>query len=125
MTLPIDLIAILFSFHGRISRQTYFMGWVLLLILGFLFIWLPNQIPILDVQNLSAKLWVLTLTAINFIVSILVLFGILGLHIKRFHDLNLSGWFTIFFFTPLNPLVLVVCLLMPSKAAANRFGEPR
>ncbi|MFO1257606.1 MAG: DUF805 domain-containing protein [Gammaproteobacteria bacterium] len=119
-----NILFTLFSFKGRISRQSYFLGWIILLVAGFLFIWLPNQIPLLSVDNLASKLWVLTVTAVDLIVSVLMLFGILGIHIKRFHDMNLSGWFTILFFTPLNPLVLVFCLLMPGKPSNNRFGTP-
>jgi len=47
--------------------------------------------------------------------------------IKRFHDRNMSGWFTLLLLVPLVNIVMFVILCIPSqgKGQANRFGAWR
>jgi uncharacterized membrane protein YhaH (DUF805 family) len=49
----------------------------------------------------------------------------LPLHIRRWHDLNQSGWLTLLGFVPLVGFIATIALLiLPGKAEPNQYGLP-
>ncbi|MDO8430173.1 MAG: DUF805 domain-containing protein [bacterium] len=80
---------ILNLFRGRISRKTFFLSYLLLLALGFLYFGLA---PIEEDQfEKYTIIWTYGL-----IVLLIPFFAIaLSLHIRRLHDIGLSGFFVL------------------------------
>ena len=83
---------ILFIFHGRINRRQYWLGWLLFVVLMLpVAIWNGTFEP-----SSQGSLW--------FLVVFSLVFGIwcpLAISVKRLHDWNLSGWWTLLAFVPL------------------------
>jgi uncharacterized membrane protein YhaH (DUF805 family) len=60
---------------------------------------------------------------VAFVASLATLWPCLAMQIKRWHDLDMSGWWALLTFLPLlNLLVVVVVGLIPGTPGANRFG---
>ena len=97
-----------FSTEGRINRQRYFFGYLLLCAVGLVAAMLVELL----VPGLS-----LLLTLFIFL-PITVILGI-----KRAHDTNHSGWFLILCFVPLVHLVAYGYLfLAPGTSGLNRYS---
>ena len=114
-----------FSSEGRTNRLRYFLGHLFLfgvtivgfIILTFLSI-LGYMVPLIG-DVLQFSFWILW---VSFAVGAGIASVMLG--IKRMHDLNGSGWFTIFLFVPIVNLVMGILLLfLPGTAGPNRFGD--
>ena len=108
---------ILNLFNGRINRRNYALGWtsatVIFYILVFLFSFLGEHI---FSQLLSSIILIIV-----FLASII--FDI-SLHIRRFHDQNMSGWMSLLFFVPLVNFVLILFLLFAKGTkGVNKYGE--
>jgi uncharacterized membrane protein YhaH (DUF805 family) len=114
----------IFNIEGRINRKKYTAFMVLFFFCCF-------TIDILDIDILDKALsvysnidnifyWlhliVITLLAITFFV-INVIFTI-----KRLHDLNLNGWWCIWYFL-LPPIQITLCFFKGTPSP-NRYGEP-
>ena len=123
----------LFSFEGRISRRTYWYTVVVDIICTviFLALWI---IPVDAYFMFFMEIGVLELyDAVN-IFRLLTLFVGLPLSIwighaitvKRLHDRNRSGWWTLMSFVPaIGPLWLAIeCGFRKGTPGLNRYGEP-
>jgi len=95
-------------FNGRINRLSYLVFWIL----SGLLITLRDQYQ----TNLPDYFYI----SINLVI---IVFGIIS-GIRRFHDLNKSGWW---FFTLLIPIFniysAVLLLFVPGTIGKNRFGS--
>ncbi len=78
-------------FEGRVDRNTYFMYLIVSIVLSIIF----NIIPLIG--------WILSLALI--IIS-------LGMGIRRFHDIGMSGWFVLVFFLPMLSGILTFSSLL-------------
>ena len=97
-----------FSTEGRINRQRYFFGFLLLWAVGF-------------VAALLLELFVpgLSLLLLFIFLPMTVILGI-----KRMHDTNHSGGFLLFCFVPIVHLFAYGYLfLAPGTTGSNRFGD--
>jgi uncharacterized membrane protein YhaH (DUF805 family) len=66
---------------------------------------------------------VLSLLALPLVVA--HTWGLFAVLIKRLHDLDMRGWWSLLLFIPLfNLLILVIVGLIPGNQEANRFGQP-
>lgn len=60
---------------------------------------------------------------LSMILSILLFFPSLGLTVRRFHDINFSGWWTLLGFIPvIGAFVLVVFACIPGTDGENKYG---
>ncbi|MCL0099347.1 DUF805 domain-containing protein [Dehalococcoidia bacterium] len=99
---------LIFSTEGRINRQRYFFGFLLLWAVGFVAALLLERFA----PGLSPLLLVIFL-------AMTVILGI-----KRMHDRNHSGWFLLFCFVPIVHLLAYGYLfLAPGTTGSNRFGD--
>lgn len=134
-----DLRDLFFSFNGRIGRKTYFLSKLLLISIGLLTVIFASSFMIglthggIAVANSMSLILVIFL----FIVSFLLAVGNIALIVKRFHDLNQSGWiglllfFFIYLITSVIPpvgyvmdLILnFILFLVVGTYGKNRFGE--
>lgn len=100
-----------FSSKGRIGRLRY-LAW------GFAATWLYYIViavltPILrDAAVVAIASWVLW-------VPLLVFSVLIG--IKRCHDINISGWWSL---TLILPVIVLAWIFWPGSKGANRFGPP-
>jgi uncharacterized protein len=111
---------LLFGFQGRIGRLTYWVASLLVFgaAVGLLFVitvWFPD----LDLQELSASESLAIL-----IVMIPFNWVNLAIQTKRWHDRNLSGWWSLIHLVPFLGAIyaLVECGFRPGNPGTNRFG---
>ncbi len=107
-----DIKNLYLSFKGRISSQMYFVG-IAALILIFLII--LKTIPFTTPALLSVKFLI--------ILAVFTIFSLM-LTIKRLHDINMSGWFSLLFFVPiLGGFFWIYMAFKQGDKGSNEFGE--
>lgn len=107
---------LLFSFVGRINRATYWTrAFPILLALG-LFVMAALALEF-------RTLW--TQGVVSFLLSLVGLWPVLAIAVKRLHDRGRSAWFLLTFFVPVLGAIWLLMELwfLPGTRGANRFGE--
>ena len=133
-----------FSFEGSIQRKEYITRMIILFLLGFFcaFIasaialglglvsnlelnlssqYVPDTTAINDYLLISIGTWsgtflFLLVTAITIILEPLVFIAQISLCVRRFHDLNLSGFFVLLGLIPIVcPLMIILLGVLPSR----------
>jgi len=108
------MFKILFSFDGRIGRQTFFVYSVFLsiFILAIIGLWASvskylNSLSIALSAAICCYIWTM-----------------LALQAKRWHDLNCSGWRVLLWYIPiLNAAALLMLIVSRGTKGTNRFGD--
>jgi uncharacterized membrane protein YhaH (DUF805 family) len=108
----VKFAALLFSLHGRIDRRTFWGVQLLLFLVGCVLA------AVLLLQN------PLELTRVEWIVIAVLAWPMMATQVKRFHDLDHSGWWVL---ANLIPLVgglwaALVTGFRRGGSGANRFG---
>lgn len=124
----------LFRFDGRLSRQPYWLGLVLVW-LGETLALSPYVNPALEALQAGdeAAMKNIMQSPVPVLTAVAVVWSYFALVAKRLHDRGLSGWFTailpIMAMLAIFPLNLVLFLslvlalgLVPSEKGPNRFG---
>ena len=106
----------LFSFTGRIGRSTFWVIFVTFFLIG---------VGLQIVGTLSGDRvgfgWLVALALIYFIPAIWIS---LAAYVKRWHDLNRSGWLALTLFIPyVNLLILLYLGIAPGTEGINKYGE--
>ena len=133
-----------FSFEGSIQRKEYITRMITLFLLGlfcafidsvialglglvsnlnlnFLSNYVPDATAINDYLLISIGTWsgtflFLLVTAITIILQPLVFIAQISLCVRRFHDLNLSGFFVLLGLIPIVcPLMIILLGVLPSR----------
>lgn len=133
-----------FSFEGSIQRKEYITRMIILFLLGlfcvfiasvialglglvsnlelnFLSNYVPYATAINDYLLISIGTWsgtflFLLVTAITIILQPLVFIAQISLCVRRFHDLNLSGFFVLLGLIPIVcPLMIILLGVLPSR----------
>lgn len=133
-----------FSFEGSIQRKEYITRMIILFLLGFFcaFIasvialglglvsnlelnlssqYVPDTTAINDYLLISIGTWsgtflFLLVTAITIILEPLVFIAQVSLCVRRFHDLNLSGFFVLLGLIPIVcPIMIILLGVLPSQ----------
>ena len=133
----------LFTAQGRLTRKPYIL-WILLVnIVCTAVIWGSAILLGGSLDHAAASvirmmshyflgmypgmefLWIGILFGLIFVViSIPCLVLVIQLTIRRFHDLNRSGWFTVGVYCPIVNIFLIIYLLFfKGTAGKNRFGD--
>ena len=95
------------DFKGRASRSEY---WWFTLFTSIISI--PSYLPNETVQVLSG------------LGSLIILLPMLAVTVRRFHDINKSGWLVLISLIPLiGAIILLVMLIERGTLGKNRFGE--
>ncbi len=116
---------LLFSFDGRIGRLKYWLGGLVQAILLFIAV-----IAMLGFLSFNGLATVYSLTATGWMALVAVwLFGVwthAALVVKRYHDLDKSGWWFLMLLVPfIGPIwVIVECGFFPGKQGMNSYGLP-
>lgn len=108
----------LFSFKGRIARQSYILGQ--LLMMSIFAVIIARIVAAGEDQNLLA-IWGL----IMFAFFGFALWGSLALTVKRLHDLGQPGALAVVMFIPtVNFIAAVILMILPSSPNTNEHGPP-
>lgn len=108
-----------FSTQGRVSRQEFFFrGFMPLALLTVFFLFISNVLMAAESQSVQNMNYLVILLAITAGVSQVMI------SIKRFHDFNASGSWSILLFIPLaNIIVQMVLLFKGSVNSENEYGD--
>lgn len=113
---PDDTKNSLFSFEGRINRGTFWTVIIPLFLISF-----ALQVGTAVSAGKGGSGGIALLTLVYFIPAIWVA---LATYVKRWHDLNMSGWMVLTLLIPFaNLLILLYLGLAPGTAGANKYGE--
>jgi len=119
------------SYHGRIRRMTFWLGWI-----GLEVVWLISQGVIHKLfpaysafaflrADPRAADDLMAPMMINGVIASAFLFSLFALYVKRTHDRNKSGWFALLTIVPiLNLWPLIEFRFLESKPGPNRFSPP-
>lgn len=116
-----------FSPQGRFGRLSYLAWGAVLAIVGWVVTALATGMNFMstdpaDIEAMDA-MWLNPVVLVTTVASAVV--GVI-FAIRRFHDFNASGWWSVTVFVPLvNLLATLVLVFAPGSADANRFGPPR
>ncbi|AIL08960.1 DUF805 domain-containing protein [Stenotrophomonas maltophilia] len=115
-----------FVFSGRSDRREF---WSYSLLAGFVMAvsysvmdrgyWLVGHLSLdWETSEILWKVgWVMTVCAV-----FVFLPPMLALTVRRLHDIDESGWYTVIAFIPLGEFVLFPVMLLPGSEEENRFG---
>lgn len=112
--------------RGRFGRLSYLAWGTLMALISWMIttavIGTSAMIATVD-ENPMAIYWQNPMVLITTIASMIV--GII-FAVRRFHDINLSGWWSVTVLIPLvNLISTLVLIFAPGKPHANNFGPPR
>ncbi len=121
------LAKLFFSAKGRINRQKFLfanIGWgvaiVAVMIMSTMFTAMAFDPEASAFPSIMADLFGI----ISIILYILVIYSSIVLQIKRWHDLDKSGWFTLLGFVPLVGIVCFIYILfVVGTKGDNQFGK--
>lgn len=104
-----NIIQIYFNWEGRIRRKTYWLYSIPLIILyGFTDFYIDSKSDILST-----------------IIYLLIAYVSMMINIKRSHDRNRTGWFSLLLFIPIISLWPFIELgFFETENTDNRFGLP-
>ncbi|HEY0634056.1 MAG TPA: DUF805 domain-containing protein [Gammaproteobacteria bacterium] len=107
-----------FSPSGRFGRLSY-IAWNLLMMV-------PMIVAFLAIFGVSAAANSNSFSPVIVLVYIVILIPMVLFTIRRLHDFDASGWWTLVLFVPLANIILSFMLwLRAGTQGANRFAPPR
>ncbi|WP_196607176.1 DUF805 domain-containing protein [Pectinatus frisingensis] len=112
-----DISKLYFSTHGRLNRKPYLIRRLKLFI---------GPVVLLSIIANVSKINILyEIFETLFLILIMLLFvSTFMLSVRRLHDLNHSGWFTVFMVIPILSLIINVYMLFFSGTnGANDYGN--
>lgn len=121
MLLPLKRYA---DFSGRSRRKEYWMFALLVFILTFV-IAFPMSLSALNQSATSSlNISLLIPLLILLVISLAIIIPSLAVQVRRFHDLDKSGWFILLNFIPyIGPIIVLVFMCMDGTRGPNRFGD--
>lgn len=101
-----------FNFSGRASRKEFWLFMLIAVLLGVVTLMLDIEFDIAEGEALVfTGLW-----------SLLHIIPSISVSIRRLHDTDKSGWWSLIAFTGIGQIVLLVFYCLESTQGANRFG---
>lgn len=101
-----------FSCKGRSSRKEF--------CIYSLFVWFYGLI----VYKLKLEYEYCDIVLIFGPFLVLLYLPFFSLIVRRFHDLNASGWYQLVFFIPFGLILFFALIFKKGTPTANRYGEP-
>ena len=105
-----------FSFQGRIGRANFVLWWLLgsfsalAIVLGFV--------------QLDAIFGEIGLSVMGVVLCIPLLLFVWSLYVRRLHDFNASGWWSVLFLVPyLGALFVLPLFVIPGTEGLNRYDN--
>jgi uncharacterized membrane protein YhaH (DUF805 family) len=94
---------LLFSIRGRINRSKWWIASFILILIGFVVSKVMDWFDVAAVAAALNRFAAISLAVV--LVSVLVVYCLLAVTVKRLHDRNKRGWWILMF--PLAPVILV------------------
>lgn len=116
----------LFSFNGRVDRQAYWTSWVVGLVCNALT--LTSIWFLIDAQARDDMRGELVEATVAFsLISLVVSISVLSFQIRRWHDLNKSGWWVLVGLVPIIGSLYAFGMqgFVPGADETNSFGPPQ
>ena len=119
---------ILTSFSGRLNRQPFWLGLVLVVVVELVVFYAVSSLFGTFTPGEDAGAYNMQFSPIGWIILavlyIAVIWAGLALQIKRWHDRNKSGWWCLIGLVPLigSIWVIVECGFLRGTEGPNRFG---
>jgi uncharacterized membrane protein YhaH (DUF805 family) len=107
----------LFLFKGRSNRKEYIVR--ILLYTTIIVIWTYTIDTYGNEDTLFSFLYVISLGSIG----ILMFLQYFPLAVRRFHDLNASGWWVLLSFLPFGQVVILWLMFKKGTSGINKYGE--
>ena len=121
------LAKLLFSAKGRINRQKFLfavIGWVALIMVMMV---ISSIFTVMAMNPDASSFWSVMaglFGIINIVIYIAMMYSSIALQIKRWHDLDRSGWFTLLGFLPIVNLIYAVYVYcVKGTTGDNQFGK--
>lgn len=121
------LVQLLFSAKGRINRQKFLfavIGWVALIMVMMV---ISSIFTAMAMNPDASSFWSVMaglFGIINIVIYIAMMYSSIALQIKRWHDLDRSGWFTLLGFLPIVNLIYAVYVYcVKGTTGDNQFGK--
>ena len=111
-----------FNFSGRATRLEYFYSWLF----WVLFYFLLNALRFVTFEGRGAL--VLPNSIVYIIVVIIISFPYISLIVRRLHDINRSGWWSLLVLTIIVPTILfyplfkLICPISIKRRLFSRFN---
>lgn len=117
----INFSNLLFSFKGRIPRSTYWLKWIIpIVVLSIIFNILD---PVLGTTREIAPTSGTYIGILSIIFSLLIIYPGLAVAVKRCHDRGRSGWFILLAFVPIvNLWPAIELAFLKGTTGANKYG---
>ena len=118
-TLPAPTVRwVLFGFRGRIGRQSYILGQLLMIAL---FAVIVARIVAVQGDESQTVFWGLAMIALGCASFV----SMIAMTVKRLHDLGYPGALAAILFVPtVNFIAVIVLMILPSSPEANEHGPP-
>ena len=123
-----DLKWVYFSSNGRIARLSYFLYGLILGVVGAVF---AIAFKFMEEHSSSANagspadVLLMVFALVYIVLLIVIVYCSIVMMIKRLHDLDMSGWFTLLSMIPIVGLIFYIYLLFAKGTPGpNRFGTP-
>lgn len=118
-----------FSFSGRISRQTFWLNYVLLTMIVLVVLAvvggvLGSSMASIDEEGMPHFNSIgYVMMAVGVVIYILIIVAGIAGQVKRLHDRGRSGWFVLLSFVPLaNIWILIEVCFLKGTPGPNEFG---
>lgn len=106
-------------YSGRIGRKDYTLGQLLIGVIPAVLFSVMGGI----ISSSIPSFFIVTFSIFIFIVLILCVTLSFSLHVRRFHDLGLSGYHVFLLFIPILNLSIFALFLKKGEENQNEFGE--
>lgn len=112
--------------RGRIGRVRTLLFGISQLMIVFIGGGLINALlSIVFVQLPSSNNYMVVAMAVGLMMYVGMFYVLFSNSIRRLHDLDYSGWFSLFLLVPvINIILALILLLWPGSRDRNRFGAP-
>lgn len=111
-------------FSGRLNRIGYFLAFVFIIVYFLVPLILQISFRSSGTSNIRALVNIVSLIW-GLAGMILMIPAGISINIRRWHDLNKSGWYTLLGLIPLVGYVLpIILLFVPGTKSSNNYGEP-
>jgi len=122
---PANLLYVLFSFQGRISRREWWLGAfvILAVTLALVVVGMSMDDEFRGAVSTHRRFFS-ALDSVTGRLSLLLGIPSTAVYVKRLHDLGRSGWWTLGLFVPIFGLIIFVALIVvKGDSGPNKYGS--
>ncbi len=122
-----DFKKILLTHDGRLNRKPFWLAYLALFVVSIVLNSIVNivtgGVSVVIVNNVPQLSYSMLYIILSLIVVLVMLYPWLALSIKRLHDVNKSGWFSLIVLIPFGAVFLLILYCTRGTLGPNRFGS--